>query len=289
MDLRTTVGAVVRLPYDPDRLVEILCETEPTAANDSTDEDHPTFWLIVADQFAKRGIVCDHVREKAFQIIDNGADIAMLQKAGMSESGLRKRGKQLQELRTRIAAANVQKPRAVLKKPQPLLMDVGDVIVYPTRRGDPINPYFATVRMTNGRPWIPDGWGAAVIIDCGRAFEFLSWYRPLTVAEARSEKPPLDLLRGDVLWRLRRPGTCSAPHFQRMELEKVGNLAIDPMKLKDILPQLFSAIPDTVSDISLANRLSADPHGEEPTIQRGKQTLIMGIEQMLYDEHRSAT
>ena len=31
-------------------------------------------------------------------------------------------------------------------------------------------------------PWIPDGWSAMVIIDRGRTFEFLSWYRPLTIS-----------------------------------------------------------------------------------------------------------
>ena len=54
MDLRSTVGAVARLPFDGDRLVEILSETEPTAAGNPDDEQHTTFWLVVADQFAKR-------------------------------------------------------------------------------------------------------------------------------------------------------------------------------------------------------------------------------------------
>ena|SRR2546428_3727841 len=70
MDLRATIGAVARLPFDRDRLVEILCETEPAAANNPNDEEHTTFWLIVAAQFAKRRIVCDRVRDTAFRIID---------------------------------------------------------------------------------------------------------------------------------------------------------------------------------------------------------------------------
>ncbi|MFC5740792.1 hypothetical protein [Dyella tabacisoli] len=289
MDLRTTVGAVARLPYDADRLVDILCETEPGAANDSTHEDHLTFWLIVADQFAKRGIVCDRVRENALQIIDNGADIARLQELGMNEPGLRKRRNQLQNVRTRIAAANAAKPRAVLKKPQPLLMDVGDVIAYPIRRGAPINPYYTTIRMENGRPWIQDGWGVAVIIDRGRAFEFLSWYRPLTMAEASNEKPPLDSLRGNVRWRLQQPGTCSASHFKRMEIEKIGSLAIDPGKLKNLWPRLSPGTLHAASDISLGNNLRATPHGEEEPKRFKRQDLITSLEQMLCDEHRPAT
>ena len=33
LDLRSTIRAVSRLPYDGDKLIEILCETEQTAAN----------------------------------------------------------------------------------------------------------------------------------------------------------------------------------------------------------------------------------------------------------------
>src|SRR5215471_12878899 len=98
LDLRSTARAVLRLPFDPDKLVDVLSGTEP-AANNSSDEDHTTFWLVVADQFAKRGIACDRVRTKALAIIDTGADIAMLEKLGMKASELRKRQMILNELR----------------------------------------------------------------------------------------------------------------------------------------------------------------------------------------------
>jgi hypothetical protein len=130
-----------------------------------------------------------------------------------------------------------------------------------------------------------------VIIDCGRAFEFLSWYRPLTLAEARREKPSLDWLRGDVFWTLKLPGTCSATHFKRMELEKIGNLAIDPGKLGKLFPGLRPGISAAVSDISLGNRLHSAPHGwpgpdkiyAQPGVvcQSGAVTMIFGIEQIL--------
>jgi hypothetical protein len=43
MDLRSKIGAVARLPFDNDKLVEILCESGPTAASNPDDEDHTTF------------------------------------------------------------------------------------------------------------------------------------------------------------------------------------------------------------------------------------------------------
>src|SRR5262249_28164566 len=127
-------------------------------------------------------------------------------------------------------------------------------------------------------PWAQDGWGVAVIIDCGRAFEFLSWYRPLTIAVARSEKPVLDSLRGDVVWRLESPGTCSPSHLKKMELEKIGKMPVDPEKVKAVFPDLRPGISAAVSDISIANRLNAAPPGE-PLKSRSRS--IVGIEQIL--------
>lgn len=295
MDLRTTVGAVARLPFDPDRLVEILCATEPTAANNPGDEEHTTFWLIVADQFARRGIVCDRVRERAFQIIDGFEDIAMLEKLGMKASDIRRRRKLLLEVRARIAATGVSRPRTVLKKPQPLLMAVGDVIVYPTCEGKCLNPYYASKELNRRYtkdgpvPWVQDGWGATAIVDCGRAFEFLSWYRTLTLSRARNEKPALDSLCGDVLWRLELPGTCSPTHFKKMELEKIGNLPLDPGKIKKFFPGLRPGISAAISNISIANRLSAIPHADAGAIRkaeesaRGRTPTLRGIEHILKD------
>jgi hypothetical protein len=292
MDLRSTLGAVVRLPFDVDRLVEILCETEPRAATNPSDEDHTTFWLILADQFAKRGIGSDRVREKALEIIDAADDLTMLEKRGMNPADLRKRRRVLDEVRARVVAATV-KPRRVLKKPQPLLMDTGDVIVYPTCGGKCINPYFATKELDRqytkqgSVAWVQDGWAGAVIIDCGRAFDFLSWYRPLTIAGAVSDKPSLDSLRGDVVWRLELPGTCSPTHFKKMDLEKIGNLTVDPDKVRKVFPGLRPGISAAVGDISIANRLSAAPHVGAYALAKpgeplkGRARSIVGIEQIL--------
>src|SRR5215813_15379987 len=89
MDLRSTIRAVSRLPFTPERLSKVLCDSEP-AANNPADEDHSTFWLVVADQFAKRGIICNSVRDKALEIIDQDSDLHMLEKLGMSASDLHK-------------------------------------------------------------------------------------------------------------------------------------------------------------------------------------------------------
>jgi len=296
MDLRSTVTAVARLPYHADKLIEILCDSEPAAANNPDDQDHTTFWLVAADQFAKRAIICERVRDNALAIIDSGTDLAMLDKLGMDSSGLRKRQKMLLELRQRITApAAPRKPRPVLKKPQALLMEIGDVLVYPTFGGRCRNPYFASSekdRMGTMAPaWTRDGWSAMVIVDCGRAFDFLAWYRPLTVSRATVDKPTLVDLRGEVLWRLARPGTCSPVHSRRMGFEKLGVLPIDPDRLRQAFPGMRPGTRAAVSDISIANGLNVAPHvpevlmpnsGEPANYSRGRPyPTILGIGQIL--------
>jgi hypothetical protein len=293
MDLRSTVRAVLRLPFDADKLVDILSATEPTAANNPADDEHTTFWLVVADQFAKKGVASDRVREKALAIIDGGTDIAALDRLGMKEAALRKRQLVLDNLRARIVAtAAPVKSRRVIRKPQPLLMVVGDVLVYPTCDGVNINPYFPSKEQNvhyskKGRvAWQQNGWGAIVILDCGRAFEFLAWYRAAVLAETRSEKPTSASLRGGMLWVLRSPGTCSASHFKRMELEKIATFPIDRARAQAVFPGRFgSGVSAAVQDISIANALKSVPPGtaipNPDGREKGRSPTLFDIEQVL--------
>lgn len=293
MDLRATVSAVSRLPFESDRLVEILCETEPQAANESGDEDHTTFWLVLADQFARRGLVSGRVRQKALAIIDTAQDTAMLERLGMTPSDIRKRRRMLDDLRAKIAAAPARTRRPVLKKPQALLMNVGDVFVFPTCGGKCINPYYPSKELdkrytkSGPVPWQQDGWGAAIVVDCGRAFDFLAWYRPLTVSHASPEKPSIASVRGDVRWRLVSPGTCSPAHFRKMEIETIGHLPLDPEHVQRTFPGLRPGLRAAVSDISIANRLSVIPATGSPSLIAlreavgGRTGAIVGIEQLL--------
>ena len=297
MDLRGAIGAVSRLPFDGDKLADILCETEPGAAEHPDDEDHTTFWLVAADQFAKRGIACGRVRERALAIIDNGSDLDILEVLGMSPSDLRKRGKILADLRVRLVAPPVDsRPRLVLKKPQAFVMETGDVLVYPTMGGQCINPYMGpreknTLWIKDGPgPWRQDSWAAMVVVERGRAFDFLSWYRALTIASAMPEKPALASLRGEVLWKLGLAGTCSAVHFKRLELEKIGELMIDPGKLKSAFPDMRPGASQAIEDISLSNALSVaeagaavslPKPGDPPKLRQGRVPTLLGIEQLL--------
>jgi hypothetical protein len=257
-DMRAAVTAVARLPFEGDHLLEILMGIEPDAATNPKDEDHTTFWLVVADQFAKRGIVCDQVRKTAVQIIDDGQDVEMLCRLGMESTLLKKRQSVLSKVRARITAVSDGKRRVVLMKPQPFLMTAGDVFVYPTSQGHCINSYYPSKERIPD--WKQDGWSAAVIVEAGRAFDFLAWYRPLIVPGAVSQRPELAQLSSVSPWVLRRPGPLSAVHFKRMELEKIGSLSVDMSKIERLFPNRRSGIYQVVNDISLVNELSTEPY-----------------------------
>jgi hypothetical protein len=284
LDLRTTVGALARLPFDADKLLDLLSESEP-AANNPQDEEYGTFWLVVADQFAKRGLASDRARDTALGIIDEGRDLAAQQKLGMKAADLEKRRMALETLRSRIVEAPaVGKIRKVLAKPQPLVMETGDVVVYPTAGGKCINPYFASKEV---QKWQQDGWAAMTIVDSGRAFGFLSWYHAVTLAEGTAEKPTLESLRGELLWRLGSPGTCSTSQFRKMELEKIGNWPVDVEQLNRVFPGLRSGDSAAMSDISISNSMSAAPYVSRHVIPkpgaapRGFAPVMLGIEQIL--------
>src|SRR5438093_1356793 len=81
------------------------------------------------------------VREKAIAIIDNGSDLAMLEKLGLQGTDLRKRAHALGQLRARLVAApTVSRPRATLKAPQPYVLEVATLYACPTRGSAAINP-----------------------------------------------------------------------------------------------------------------------------------------------------
>jgi hypothetical protein len=270
-DLRSTVGAVARLPLDGSRLLEIVRQTEPDAAGDPNSEDHTTFWLVAADQFVRRGIECAPAVEKALSIIDSGSDIAAMRDLGMTTPNLRKRSAKLSELRERLAQGIVARRRHTLAKPQRYTMEVGDVLAYPASRGQPINPYAADSKKL--LRWEQDGWAAMLVVRNGRAFDYLAWYSIAVVKSEFPEKPTLgDLL--EALWTLREAGTCSPVHFKRMELEPLGKVVLDRDAMVAALGMPADGSKTAIADISISNHMSVVcKNPSQPFIQKSVERL----------------
>ena len=130
--------------------------------------------------------------------------------------------------------------------------------------------------------WKQTQWSALVLVDRGRAFDFLAWYRPLTIAAAVLEKPGFSDLREPIVWRLARPGTCSRVHFQRLQLEKLGTFLLDNDKLRRAFPGMRPGTSAAISDICISNGLSVAPYrSPSPTARSGTRPTVSGIDELL--------
>lgn len=101
-DLKSTISAVAQLPLGTSDLVDIIVNSFPEAANDNSDEDHTTFWLVLADQFHRKGIASRDVFERGLDIIDSGKDLNSPSVTDMGPADQRKREKALNELRDQL-------------------------------------------------------------------------------------------------------------------------------------------------------------------------------------------
>jgi hypothetical protein len=183
MDLRSTIGAVARLPLNPAELLAVLRQSETSVADDSGDSDHTVFWLVVAAQFHKRGIDCPEARERALAIITGGEDMAAMARLGMDEKSLAKRRSTLETLAAALKAPVPTKSCKVLKAPQRFVLEVGEVVAYPVdARGEPINPYLVGKPWPIAKSWVQAAWDAMVIVERGHVFDFLA--PPLGVDQA---------------------------------------------------------------------------------------------------------
>jgi hypothetical protein len=273
MDLRAAVAAVARLPLSDAELVEALRSTERAAADDAGDPDHTTFWLVLADQFAQRGVYPEEARARALEIIGGNVDLDRMKALGAGPADLRKREAKLREIGAALAERR-PKTRKTISKPQPLPMAQGDVIAYPTSAGKPINPYFKSKALI--RDWRHDGWGALAVVECGHVFGYLAWVRVVTVEGARAERPGMAALWAEPRWRLQRAGTCSPSHFRKMEFEHLGRVAVDESALERLFPDRPPPRTAAIIDKSIANHL----HLGRPPFQPDKGPWVEGLAQI---------
>jgi hypothetical protein len=274
-DLRPMVGALAQLPIDGDRITELACERFVETSRNPQDEDHTIFWLVLADQCARRHIDAPEARGRALAIIDSGADLVMHRDLGMSERDLGKRASMLQALRPTLAApVDGARRRGVLRKPQPLLMALGDCFVFPTSKGKGINSYYPS--RAADRSFHQDGWGAAVVCELGRAFGYLAWYRLCVLDETFTDPPDVARIRAGRFGPGLSAGTCSPTHFKRMELAKIGSLPVVEGAIRRAVPELVRKVrtPETAAilDVSLCNNLRAG----DRTFQGPFVTTVLG-------------
>ena len=261
-DLRSMIRAITRLPFDGNRLLEILAETESDVSQNPNDEDFTSFWLVAADQFHKRGIETDHLFERAKKIIDSNQDLNMAAELGMTSADLKKRSKILQDLRNKIESPLPVKSRKTFSKPQPFLLEIGSLFIFPTSgNGEPINPYM-TAEENECCGWKHEKWGAGLVVSRGRAFGYLAWYQAIKLSQTfpKSKKPTIEKLI-KARWQLSSPGTLSRSHLKKMKFEILSSLELSVGSVENLL-ETTDGLYQAVEDISICNSLTIGDNNE---------------------------
>lgn len=221
-DLRASLKAVCRLPLDGPELLRVLLENEGPP-----DE---TFWLVTADQFHKKGVVCPEARDRALTILEKGQHPALAE--------------QIRQ--------HPDKKRTTLIKPQPLLMQAGEVLIYPTQNGAPPNPYL------KHQDWHPDGWAALVVAEAEQLFGYLAWYRPAVAQRLWTQPPGLAEVKAVPDWRLSHAATCSSSHYQRLAFQSLGRIQLAPHWDRHLNERMMTGRSAALSDVSISNRMKVD-------------------------------
>ncbi len=160
-------------------------------------------------------------------------------------------------------------------------LEIEGLYTYPVAGTRPINPYFGDrTKQPRRRPdgsvldaWPQDGWGAALIVDRGRAFEYLAWYRALVITAPLEAMPTLSSVTASTAaWRLGSPGTCSAVHSRRIELGRLGRIRLDPVRARARLGTMKPGIYQAVHDISIVGQLA--------TVGAGLNKRVVTVERL---------
>ncbi|MEJ2622166.1 MAG: hypothetical protein P8163_18515 [Candidatus Thiodiazotropha sp.] len=235
-DLKSTISLVVKIPGDNIDLLNVLKEMHPES-EDSKDEEWTTFWLVVADQFEKRGILCDEITAQANNIITSGEDLRRLQELNMSQGELNKRYKLLEALLNRLKSPSTPKDRKIPKNPPSFCLDVGDVYAFQTQNGAAVNAWFSSWEEAGFKP---NGWGALIVVDRGRAFDWLPLVAIASTTVDYEVMPTIEDVKNSSLMlhpQTRGAAKCvpKKSHIKRMKMEYLGSLKLNLAKAKNIV------------------------------------------------------
>jgi hypothetical protein len=258
-DLRTAMTKLSLLPFDETKLFDCIVALEPDVSKNPEHEDYTTFWLVVADQLAKKRIFNLRAMEIALGIIESGKDLRNFKQLGASTTGLQKRSKVLSTLGVRLNAQPKEfKSRVVDSKPEEFLLDLGNVYAYPTCNGAPINPYLSAQNL-NGQKLQPNGIGLLLVTNRGRAFEYFAWYQVCTVIVPLDRLPEEETLLKKLKWQYAGNGCCSNQHFRKIKLECIAHFKPLVDNLDTYFPQRVDGDQTAIADISIANCMTIYP------------------------------
>ena len=230
-DLKNAIALLAKVPVDGNRMLEMLKAFQGDV--DLSESGGSLFWLVTADQFEKRGIDCREAIDTALRVIDSGVDLADFADRGADEKLVQARRKVLLELEGRLRNPRPTKAHRKAGKPPPLVLDVGQVFAFPTMARRAWHPY----RLPDAGPFVPDGWGALVVLATGRAFDWLPWVAVagLTVDPGRRSSLE-EALDARIVPHPQTDGVGryvpKAAHAKGLGIELLGKVMIDDAKVQ---------------------------------------------------------
>jgi hypothetical protein len=265
MDLKDSISLLSKMPADGDRLLEILKQNYHGGVQLS-DNGGPTFWLVLADQFERKGIASKKVFDMALEAIDSGADLRDMRDRDMDEKDVAKRAKALEELGARLG-----KPRKLRKVPAKtkapaFVVDVGEVYAFPTMRGDAFNAWKANWEEAK---FTPDAWGAFIVLNQGREYDWFEWCAVGSLSVPRDRPATLDEARAARLIQSPAMRLClpNAKHLEKMQARLLGKLPVDPAKAakiyEDYTRQTGEKLPTTKQAIGNGLSISSYPRASK--------------------------
>jgi hypothetical protein len=220
LDLKATIKGVLRAPFGDDELVAEINAYLGGAADGADTHD---YWLVLADQFERHGIPRRGIFDRALAIIETGEDVALLEQLGADSRTIAERRRETAKLAGRLREPRPARPRKPLKKPQPLLLEPGEALAWPTERGNSINPYVAEDLLGKLGGFAQDGWGFGIVTDAGHQLHVLAFYAVQVLLWRRAERPSPALAvhcpRSSHLY-----GTTGKLHLERARVERLGRV-----------------------------------------------------------------
>jgi len=245
-DLRDTIKVLARLPWPGDKLLPLLLNAD--YSQDTKEADGSMFWLVAADQFERRGVACQQVFDTAIQIINSGQDITNLRDLEMPERDLKKRENELQKLRARLENPRPERKIPANPRPPALVVEAGEIYAFPAMQGyqdsnniaRSFNAWFSHWDEGHSQHFLPDSWGAFVVLAIGREHDWLPWaaccplFAPLD-HKVSMEEAVCAYLNLNPEWNFH---ICEpkALHLKRMQAQCIGTLPLDMAKIAALLP-----------------------------------------------------
>jgi hypothetical protein len=233
LDLKGTIKGVLRAPLSDD---EVLAEIWRAHGAGASDIEALDYWLVLADQFEQLGLPRKDIFERALAIVEAGKDLAALEELDAGSSTLAARRRETGQLVERLRRPRAAKQRKPLKKPQPLLLEQGEAIAWPTDKGASINPYVPEDQLWKLGGFTQDGWGFGIVSEAGHQFGVLAYYAIQVLRWRRAERPSAALAihcpRSAYQF-----GTLTKLRLQRTKVERLGHVpqeAIGPAPLPEM-------------------------------------------------------